>query len=108
MSKILSKVIGGDWLQLTAVVPQDLLTENEALCSSACPSDRSHEKISKCDSFWCRNLRSTWGELAVVDAHQLDPVSWNVFQEREKLPVLASATSTMFNCILLLIYLIVL
>lgn len=105
------QVIGGDWLQLTAVVPDELLSaDNEALCNSACPvlpEQQSPITSDRCDSFWCRNLRSTWGELAVVDAHQLDPRSWNVFNE--KLTVADSgAVSLMLNCILLLIYLIVL
>jgi len=103
------QVIGGDWLQLTAVVPDELLSsDNEALCNSACPTVR-HSPISgdRCDSFWCRNLRSTWGELAVVDAHQLDPRSWNVFNEKI-VAAESGAVSFMLNCVLLLIYLIVL
>ena len=107
----ISQVIGGDWLQLTAVVPDELLSaDNEALCNSACPvlpEQQTPVTSDRCDSFWCRNLRSTWGELAVVDAHQLDPRSWNVFNEKQTVAD-SGAVSLMLNCILLLIYLIVL
>ena len=83
-------------------------TESEALCNSACPTVTPLIDNDYCDSFWCRNLRSTWGELAVVDAHQLDPISWNVFSEKIIITESDAARSAMLSYILLLIYLIVL
>merc|ERR1712130_81316 len=93
----MGKVIGFDWLQLSALIPSSIATSDSdisshgSLCSSACnalllqnnrkSSSSSNSDALPCDSFWCRNNPSPWGSLAASDARSLDPTSWNSFQK---------------------------
>jgi len=111
------KVIGFDWLQLSALMPGSLasadsdISSHVSLCSSACSALQVQKKVpsssgsvsddSPCDSFWCRNSPSPWGALAASDAASLDPADWNQFRSSSTHPVLTSGLS---NCILLFLF----
>jgi len=95
------QIIGGDWLQFTAVMPPNLIPidSEQQLCSTACTenilfnqrrnvthrnSDTSDNISSdtECDTFWCRNILSAWGERGAADARSLDPENWNHFNQK--------------------------
>lgn len=98
------QIIGGDWLQFTAVMPPNLIPidSEQQLCSTACTENTifnqnnliSHRKSdtsknenginenTDCDTFWCRNILSAWGERGAADARSLDPENWNNFNQK--------------------------
>ena len=98
------QIIGGDWLQFTAVTPPNLIPmdSEQQLCSTACTENiifnqkrnvthrngDTSKKISgdteniDCDTFWCRNILSAWGERGAQDARSLDPENWNRFNQK--------------------------
>ena len=117
-SKIIFQIIGGDWLQFTAVMPPNLIPidSEQQLCSTACTentifnqnnnithrnSDTStsgkNENVD-CDTFWCRNILSAWGERGAADARSLDPENWNRFNQKS-----SSQVPKLLNSLLLTI-----